>query len=55
MASAPPSWAVWVEASPGSCHASGSVSGLVAAGSEGGPSTTTDRVEAAPEEGPLHA
>ena len=55
MASASASWAVRVEASPGSCHASGSVSGLVATGSEGGPSTATDRVEAAPEEGTLHA
>ena len=33
---------------------SGSVFGLVATGSKGGPGTATDGVEAAPEEGPLH-
>ena len=54
QASAPASWPVRVEASPGSCYTSGSVFGLVATGGKGGPGTATDRVEAAPEEGPLH-
>ena len=54
QASAPASWPVRVEASPGSCYTSGRVFGLVATGGKGGPGTATDRVEAAPEEGPLH-